>query len=61
MEDTLKDQSSVSISGNKRGESAKLIRYPLRSATKSEDEKLLVSVWSTASMSRRSQSKSAVT
>ncbi|KAI3673435.1 hypothetical protein L6452_39554 [Arctium lappa] len=47
MEDALKDQSSVS--GNQGGGSAKLLRYPLRSATKSKDDKPPISAPSTAS------------
>ncbi|MFS7939767.1 hypothetical protein Hanom_Chr05g00455811 [Helianthus anomalus] len=51
MEDTSKDQSSVS--GNKGGGSAKLLRYPLRSGTKYKDDKPPVSVSSNGSTSRR--------
>ncbi|KVH98874.1 uncharacterized protein LOC112514774 [Cynara cardunculus var. scolymus] len=56
MEDALKHQSSVS--GNKGGGSAKLLRYPLRSATKSRDDKPPISVPSTAS--RRGRPSSSV-
>ncbi|XP_076925042.1 uncharacterized protein LOC143587720 [Bidens hawaiensis] len=55
MEDTSKDQSSLS-SGNKAGGSAKLLRYPLRSAAKSKEEKPS----STASASRRIRPASSV-
>ncbi|KAI3820811.1 hypothetical protein L1987_08359 [Smallanthus sonchifolius] len=58
MEDTLKDQSSVS--GNKGGGMGKLLRYPLRSATKSKDEKPPASVPSSASASRRVRPSSSV-
>ncbi|KAK1407293.1 hypothetical protein QVD17_38907 [Tagetes erecta] len=58
MEDTSKDQSSVS--GNKGAGSAKLLRYPLRSAAKSKDEKPPVSVSSSASASRRIRPSSSV-
>ncbi|KAK9066533.1 hypothetical protein SSX86_013856 [Deinandra increscens subsp. villosa] len=51
MEDTLKDQTS--ISAGKGGKSSKLLRYPLRSASKPKDEKLPASVPSIASASRR--------
>ncbi|XP_076891524.1 uncharacterized protein LOC143542957 [Bidens hawaiensis] len=54
MEDKSKDQSS--LSGNKAGGSAKLLRYPLRSAAKSKDEKPP----STASASRRVRPASSV-
>ncbi|KAI7725204.1 hypothetical protein M8C21_015162 [Ambrosia artemisiifolia] len=53
MADTLKDQSSAVVSGNKGGGSGKLLRYPLRSATKSKDDKPPVAVTSTGSASRR--------
>ncbi|KAI3785708.1 hypothetical protein L1987_44832 [Smallanthus sonchifolius] len=58
MEDTLKDQTSVS--GSKGGKSSKLLRYPLRSASKSKDDKLPASSPSIASASRRGKPKSSV-
>ncbi|KAK1433744.1 hypothetical protein QVD17_10660 [Tagetes erecta] len=51
MEDTLKDQTSVS--GSKGGKSTKLLRYPLRSASKPKDDKLPAVSPSIASASRR--------
>ncbi|KAI3688757.1 hypothetical protein L2E82_46568 [Cichorium intybus] len=56
MEDTSKDQSSVS--GNKVGGSAKLLRYPLRSGTKSKDDKPPLSATSIPSASRRGKPSS---
>ncbi|KAM0018883.1 hypothetical protein Hdeb2414_s0026g00679171 [Helianthus debilis subsp. tardiflorus] len=58
MEDSSKDQSSVS--GNKGGGSAKLLRYPLRSGTKCKDDKPPVSVSSNGSASRRVRPSSSV-
>ncbi|KAL4566538.1 hypothetical protein LXL04_030654 [Taraxacum kok-saghyz] len=57
MEDVIKGQSSVS--GNKGGgSSAKLLRYPLRSGTKTKDDKPPLSATSTPSSSRRGKSSS---
>ncbi|KAM0033038.1 hypothetical protein Hdeb2414_s0016g00481651 [Helianthus debilis subsp. tardiflorus] len=58
MEDTLKDQTSVS--GTKGGKSSKLLRYPLRSASKPKDDKLSASSPSIASASRRGKPASSV-
>ncbi|KAI3759324.1 hypothetical protein L6452_07057 [Arctium lappa] len=58
MEDTLKDQTSVNES--KGGKSAKLLRYPLRSASKSKEDKLPASSPSIASASRRGKPASSV-
>ncbi|KAI3726898.1 hypothetical protein L1987_66705 [Smallanthus sonchifolius] len=58
MEDTLKDQTSVSES--KGAKSSKLLRYPLRSASKPKDDKLPASSPSIASASRRGKPKSSV-
>ncbi|XP_076893922.1 uncharacterized protein LOC143546056 [Bidens hawaiensis] len=58
MEDTLKDQSSASR--NKGAKSSKLLRYPLRSASKPKEDKLAASSPSIASASRRGKPKSSV-
>ncbi|XP_071713820.1 uncharacterized protein [Rutidosis leptorrhynchoides] len=58
MEDSVKEQSSVS--GNKGGKSAKLLRYPLRSSSKPKDDKLPASSPSIVSASRRGKATSSV-
>ncbi|XP_076914637.1 uncharacterized protein LOC143573720 [Bidens hawaiensis] len=58
MEDTLKDQSSVS--GNKGAKSSKLLRYPLRSASKPKEDKIQASSPAIASASRRGKPKASV-
>ncbi|KAL7598683.1 hypothetical protein Lser_V15G21523 [Lactuca serriola] len=55
MEDAVKGRSSVP--GNNGG-SAKLLRYPLRSGTKSKDDKPPLSATSTPSSSRRGKASS---
>ncbi|KAJ9567299.1 hypothetical protein OSB04_003265 [Centaurea solstitialis] len=61
MEDTLKDQTST-VSESKGGKSSKLLRYPLRSASKSKEDKLPASSPSiaSASASRRGKPTSSV-
>ncbi|KAD4888937.1 hypothetical protein E3N88_21010 [Mikania micrantha] len=58
MEDTIKDQTSVS--GTKGGKSSKLLRYPLRSASKPKEDKLPAPSPSMASASRRGKPTSSV-
>ncbi|XP_076942998.1 uncharacterized protein LOC143613063 [Bidens hawaiensis] len=58
MEDTLKDQSSVF--GNPGAKSSKLLRYPLRSASKPKEDKIQAFSPAIASASKRGKPKSSV-
>ncbi|PSR95820.1 YGP40 like [Actinidia chinensis var. chinensis] len=57
MEDSIKDQSSVPA---KTGRSSSKLRYPLRSATKSKEEKPLAAELSNSSVPKRGRPPSSV-